>query len=198
LIKEGSGLERRGDWTGTYSGIKFYPLDPRPEDICLSDISHALSNICRFNGHTKVFYSLAAHCFNVYRWLWDRGHSVRVCLLGLLHDAAEAYICDIPRPLKQYLPGYKQIEERIMQAVYERFGIDPPAPEEEEIIKQADDYILSLEANMLMTDTSDWNLVESGDSSYLDIDSENAQVKFESIAKVLLKVCNDGWSELRK
>ena len=58
-------MERRGDWMQTHSGLRFYPLDPRPEDIRIEDIAHALPMICRFNGHCSRFYSVAEHSLNV-------------------------------------------------------------------------------------------------------------------------------------
>lgn len=159
---------RKGDYIGTYTGIHFYPLDPRPEDVELDDIAHALSNICRFNGHTNEFYSVGTHSLNVCAVLMSWGWSKTVQLYGLLHDAAEAYCCDIPRPLKPYLEGHKDIESGIMSAVYQHFGL--PGPDENicKVVKAADDHVLALEGKTLMHNIGEWNLVEAeGDLLHL-------------------------------
>jgi hypothetical protein len=152
---------RKGDYIGTYTGIHFYPLDPHPEDVNLEDIAHALSNICRFNGHVNDFYSVGTHSLNVCAVLIAWGESEQVQLYGLLHDAAEAYCCDIPRPLKPYLPGYKDIEAGIMTAVYKRFGLEPPDKRTTDIVKAADDFALALEGKKLMHNIGEWKLVEA-------------------------------------
>ncbi len=99
--------KRKGDWMQTCSGLKIWPMDPRPEEICLNDIAHALSMICRFSGHTKKFYSVAEHSVFV-------SHHVKSenAIYGLLHDSSEAYISDIIRPVKVFVPEYKKIENR--------------------------------------------------------------------------------------
>src|SRR5579885_2784587 len=86
---------RHGDWIQTYCGVAFYPLDPRPEEILIEDIAHALSMLCRFTGHVKRFYSVAQHCVYV-----SHRCDPKDALWGLLHDAAEAYLNDISRPVK--------------------------------------------------------------------------------------------------
>src|ERR1051326_5301684 len=106
----------------TFSGRWINPLNPRPEDIDIVDIAHALSNQCRFTGHTRFFYSVAQHsclvsdeCANPHK------------LGGLLHDASEAYLSDIARPIKAQ-PGfgevYKTCENKLMIAVAKRFSLD--------------------------------------------------------------------------
>ena len=152
---------RKGDYTGTYSGIHFYPLDPRPEEVELEDIAHALSNICRFNGHVNDFYSVGTHSLNVCALLIVRGENRLVQLYGLLHDAAEAYCCDIPRPLKPYLEGYKEIETGIMEAIYKRFNLTPPDERTVKVIKEADNFALALEGKKLMHNIGEWKLVEA-------------------------------------
>ena len=87
-------------WIETWSGKNFDYVDFNPEAICIEDIAHSLSQKCRFNGHTNNFYSVAQHCLNVMWNLRKKGYSHEVQLLGLLHDAAEAYISDLPSPLK--------------------------------------------------------------------------------------------------
>ena len=121
----------RGPWMQTYSGKCFYPLDPRPEDISLVDIAHALSICPRYAGHSREPYSVAQHSILVAdTFARDIGHVTAdtaalrgARLIGLLHDAAEAYICDLPRPLKSCLPEYKAIEHRIEEAIRQHFAL---------------------------------------------------------------------------
>ena len=140
-------MNRKGDWIQCCpSGQPFWPLDPRPEEVRIEDIAHALSNQCRFSGHTLTFYSVAQHSCLV------SDHCPCFPLWGLLHDAAEAYLVDLPRPVKQSLREqgvfiFDQIETVIMAAVCHRFGLDPVEPRE---IKAADDLLLVTEARDLM------------------------------------------------
>jgi len=100
----------------TFTGKYINPLDPDPELICIEDIAHALSMQCRFGGHTKIFYSVAEHSMAVAKRLL---HSEM--LAGLLHDAAEAYLIDLPAPIKSQLPGYKEAENQIMDVIAEKY-----------------------------------------------------------------------------
>jgi len=151
---------RYGDWIGTYTGKHFYIIDPRPEEVCIEDIAHALSQICRFNGHTVTTYSVAVHCLNVEKYLSERGYDKLTRLYGLLHDAPEAYIGDITRPLKKCLGGSViEIESRIMDAIYAHFKIPKPKADAAKAVKDADDYILACEAKKYMVNTEEWDLL---------------------------------------
>ena len=130
------------DWILTHTGRRFFPLAPRVEDIDPRDFAHALSLLCRFNGHCRVFYSVAEHSVRVSRAL-----SPDLALWGLLHDAGEAYLADVPRPLKRNLVGYREAEERVLRAVATRFGLPWPLPAE---VAAADDRLLATEARDLM------------------------------------------------
>lgn len=102
----------------TYTGKYVHLVEPQVESIDIIDIAHALSHICRFTGHTSSFYSVASHC------LWVSEHAPEeLQLLGLLHDAAEAYLGDVSAPLKQLLPEYKALEHRMEEAIAKRFGL---------------------------------------------------------------------------
>jgi len=140
---------RKGDWCQTFTGLQFWPLDPRPEEICIEDIAHALALTCRFNGHCRCFYSVAQHSYLVSQecGVLDPDWSPIVQLWGLLHDAAEAYIGDMVRPLKRDMPAFKDAERAIMRAVCTRFDLpmDEPA-----IVKHADNILLATEARDLM------------------------------------------------
>lgn len=128
----------RGDWIQLHTGGKFYPLDPQPNEINVSDIAHALSQICRYGGHTKRFYSVAEHSVHVSRLV-----PANLAMAGLLHDAAEGLgCCDLPRPIKRYLPDYRVIEDRIMEAVARRFGFTWPL---DLAIKEVDTRIIANE-----------------------------------------------------
>lgn len=102
------------DWIQTYTGRQFWPLDPRPEDVDIEDIAHALSMKCRFTGHTQVFYSIAQHSVLVY--------DIAETLPALLHDAAEAYFADVATPIKNAFPIFREIEDRLMSAIGIKFG----------------------------------------------------------------------------
>lgn len=141
---------RIGDWIQTFTRRRFWPLDPRPADFSIEDIAHALSNLCRFTGHCRWFYSVAQHSVLVAQAVEatdvvDR----RLLLTALLHDAAEAYIGDINRPLKRQedMTAYRAIEARIEAALAERFDLIHPMPDE---VKFADNRLLVTEARDLL------------------------------------------------
>lgn len=147
--------KRIGDWMQTHSGKMFYPTDPREEDIDIEDIAHALSHICRFAGHCNTFYSVAEHSVRVADEVHrqSRGVPARdVCALvlhGLLHDAAEAYLVDIPRPLKM-APGleyYRAYERTLERVIFRRFGLPDEIPA---VVKQADQRLLVTEGRDLL------------------------------------------------
>jgi len=109
----------RGDWMQTYTGKAFYPLDPRAEDIDPVDIGHGLSRQCRYNGHVRDYYSVAEHCVHL-SYVVPKEYA----LWALLHDATEAYVGDVIRPMKRYLPQFTDIEDVVMVAIVNRFGLD--------------------------------------------------------------------------
>ena len=132
------------DWIQTYTGRQFWPLEPRIEDIDIEDIAHALSNLCRYGGHVEQFYSVAQHSYLVSKVV-PQEHALR----GLLHDAAEAYLIDLPRPIKRSvgMEAYGAAEKILQAAIYERFGLSPHDPE---CIKTADNQLLRTEQRDLM------------------------------------------------
>jgi hypothetical protein len=146
----------RGDWMQTFMGSKFYPLAPMPEDVDPRDIAHALSNLCRYAGHVDRFYSVAEHCVLMSLWLLTQGYDESVQLEALLHDATEAYVVDVPRPLKINLPEYRAAEGVVQVAVWQRFGLlfnDTLEPVEDPAVKDADTRILLDERAALMSAT---------------------------------------------
>ena len=132
----------------TYTGKSFNPLAGENEDcgpIELMDIAHALSHLCRFNGHTKRFYSVGEHSLYVSTLL--EHHEPAIQAWGLLHDAAEAYLGDMVRPIKQRMPEFKAIEDRLLQRIAKRFGLAWPIPN---VVFDADDIMLATEFRDLM------------------------------------------------
>lgn len=107
-------------WFQTHSGIRFNPRLATGRDIHVEDIAHALSNYCRFGGHTKHFYCVAQHSCLVHDNMPDQ----RVLRLqALLHDATEAYLGDVVKPLKMVLADYRRIERRLERIIMKRFGL---------------------------------------------------------------------------
>lgn len=132
------GRERAGDWMQTFSGEMFWPLDPKPEEVHIEDIAHALSLVCRYGGHAKFHYSVGQHSI-----LASRMVDEDFALQALLHDAAEAYIGDMIRPVKRYITDFQGIEDAILRAVGERFGVElVDLPKE---VKEADERMLATE-----------------------------------------------------
>ena len=164
----------RGDdvsYIRTYSGGKFWPLDPHPDDLKIEDIAHALSNLCRWTGHSEKFYSVAQHCVLV-----SENLPSHLQLAGLLHDASEAYLSDLSRPVK-HAPGlgevYRVAERKIEDAIAVKFGLSREMSPE---IKIVDNRLLYTEARDLMkgltwsSATSKHN--ETGEPNYLSIEIE--------------------------
>lgn len=144
--------QRIGDWILTYTGKKFWPLDPRVAEICIEDIAHALANTCRFGGHCKAFYSVAQHSLLVSRFCTEAP------LQGLMHDAAEAYIGDMVRPLKQDMPDFRRVEESIWRAICGKFDLEPRLHAE---VKEMDNVALVTERRDLLSAAADrWALEE--------------------------------------
>lgn len=169
---------RKGDWIQTVTGRPFWPLDPRAEEMDIRDIAHSLSMQCRFGGHCHRFYSVAEHsvwcslvalrsadtymfCKGLWaavkrarRW-WGTGepHDIPVediqrALAALMHDAAEAYLIDLPKPVKASMPEYRDIENGVENVIWRRFNL-PLVPHHE--IKRIDTRMLVTEIQHLMT-----------------------------------------------
>lgn len=139
---------RIGSWMQTYSGLKFWPLDPREDEVDIRDIAHSLSMQCRYGGHSLRFYSVAEHSVHMARMV-----SPENALWALLHDAAEAYVADVPRPLKRHLPGYKEVEARVMASICDHFDLAHEMPAE---VHEADERILSDEIHQNM-ESMEWH-----------------------------------------
>jgi uncharacterized protein len=175
-------IKRKGDWIQTYTGIQFWPLEARPEEILIEDIAHSLSLLCRFNGHCNRFYSVAEHSIHVANLLPQEFK-----MWGLLHDATEAYIADIPMPLKRNLPDYKTIENDLMRVVASRFGLLWPMPQE---VKHFDSVLLATEKVVLMgKEPAPWHMMPEPVNSDIiqGLNPGDAEELFLETSKMLLK-----------
>lgn len=126
----------------TAHGFYVNVFEPDVSTININDIAHALSMQCRFGGHLPVFYSVAQHCVTMSR-LMHESHK----MAALLHDASEAYLLDIPRPIKSRLSNYKEIEDQLMKLIAAKFGFSYPLHEK---VKEVDEYMLQWEWHRLM------------------------------------------------
>lgn len=135
----------------TISGKLVNVFEPTVDMICIEDIAHALSHICRFGGHVEKFYSVAQHSV-----LTSQLVSKEHALAALLHDAAEAYMMDIPSPIKRELSSYNLIEDNLMRVIAEAFGFQYPLHEQ---IKEADRALLEDEWNNLVMKVEPVNFI---------------------------------------
>lgn len=126
--------DRKGEFIQTFSGRQFWPTDPRPDDVNILDIAHSLAMQCRYAGHCLRYYSVAEHSVLMARYVAPE-HK----LAALLHDATEAYLVDVPRPIKASLLGYKDMERDVWGAVASRFSLPDDLPAE---VHDADTRIL--------------------------------------------------------
>lgn len=151
-------MARIGNWIATYTGVKWFITDPHPDDVRIKDIAHALSMICRFGGHTRKFYSVAEHSVRCARLAetWEPDN-YRLQMQALLHDAAEAYLGDVVRPLKVTLPGYAELEDQTMSVIRQALGVGALFGCDEILVKRTDDILLMTERRDIVAHTDqDW------------------------------------------
>jgi len=169
-------LDRHGAFIYTYTGKKFYPLDPRIEDIDINDIVYSLSNQCRFAGHCTSFYSVAQHSVLVSLMC-----PIEDSLWGLLHDASEGFLSDVPSPLKRTpeFEFYRKIEANLMGLICDKFGISRDEPTS---VKLVDKRMLATEArDLTMSEGREWALTATPyDFHVQPWTPEYARVKFLS------------------
>lgn len=130
-------------WMQTFTGNQFWPTKPRLMDIDLYDIAGPLARQCRYGGHCVKFYSVAEHCVHVARFAPDH-----LKLQALMHDASEAYLVDIPSPLKKHIPRYYEYEDALMQLIATKFGFNYPL---DPAVKMIDMALLDDERRQNMT-----------------------------------------------
>lgn len=156
-------------WIQTFTGKAVDPLNLRPEDIDIRDIAHALSMQCRYAGHTKRFYSVAEHsalmCQYFLAAYWNEGavetsdEGLRLAKIALLHDATEAYLPDMVRPVKERMPEYQAAEDRAWSLIALKFGLPLQLPTE---VKRADTMILNDErAELMCQPPKDWGIAST-------------------------------------
>lgn len=150
---------RLGDWMQTYTGRQAWPMDMRADEVFIEDVAHSLAMQCRYAGHSLRFYSVAEHSVLMARWFRAQGMA-EYALPALLHDATEAYLVDVPRPVKPFLPGYKEAEHRAWLAIAERLGLDPVLSSH---VHDADNRILGDErAQNMSTCVAEWHTTGAG------------------------------------
>ncbi len=140
------------DWIETFTGKHFHFPVPADDDFCIEDIAHGLAFTCRYSGHCKRFYSVAEHSVLLSRYEDERIDAADIRRELLMHDAQEAYLTDVPRPLKQYLADYKTIEARLEKSIERIFNLVMPQP----LVKEFDSRILVTEAPQLGLHVSEW------------------------------------------
>jgi uncharacterized protein len=156
-----------GPYLQTVSGRWVNPFDPDPSQLDAGDIARALANQCRFGGHSRVFYSVAQHSVIVAELVEQRGGDVEDVFAALMHDATEAYLGDMPHPLKHRSPlgaAFKDAEDHLERALHERFGMKPDVPE----IKRADRALLATERRAFSAE--DWHWPELDGVEPLDLE----------------------------
>lgn len=134
-------------WIQTYTGKQAWPLNPMPQDIDIMDIAHALALANRYTGHTLFPYSVAQHCVLMHDAMKKAEYSRIECFWALMHDASEAYLCYIARPVKNCLHGYLFYEENLMKCIAAKYNLSWPMPD---IVKQMDLAMLATERFQLM------------------------------------------------
>lgn len=145
------------------SGRLFDYEDMLGHEFDIEDIAHALSNICRHGGHHTKFYSVAQHSFYVSHLL-----PTEHALAGLIHDAHEAFIGDMPSPLKKLIPGYMEIEEALEKSLLAQFGVSHPL---DPCVKQADLVMLAAERrDLLATHNEEWAILKGVEAPQFTIE----------------------------
>ena len=150
--------------------------------ISIRDIAHALSMLCRGNGHVSTFWSVGQHCICCAREAAGRRLPHRIVLACLLHDASECYMSDVPRPLKQNMKEYREQEERLLCVIYEKFLGDSLTEEEQEQVKEIDDAMLWYDMEILLDEK------QSGEMPGLHITLDYSVRPFEEVEQEYLEV----------
>jgi 5'-deoxynucleotidase YfbR-like HD superfamily hydrolase len=161
-------LPAPGPYLQTVSGRRVNPFDPDPGQLDPDDIARALANVCRFGGHARAFYSVAQHSVIVSELVEQRGGDVEDAFAALMHDATEAYLGDMPHPIKHRSPlgaAFKAAEEHLERAINERFRIKPDVPE----IKRADRALLATERRIFSGENWHWPELDGVEALDLEI-----------------------------
>jgi hypothetical protein len=165
-----AAMDEPGPYIQTVSGRRVNPFDPSPEDIDVGDIAVALSNQCRFGGHTQRYYSVAQHACIVSDQVLVSGGDAHTAMWALLHDASEAYLIDLPHPIKHRSELgrlYREAEEQLETVLRRRFGLIGPAPSS---IKEIDRSVLATERASLTMVAWHWPELEGVEPLEIAID----------------------------
>lgn len=172
------------EYITTYTGKHFRPLEPDPQLVKIEDIAHALSMICRGNGHVKTFWSVGEHCICCAREAAERGMSERMILACLLHDASECYMSDVPRPFKKELPEYQKWEDHLLSLIYEKF-LGSDLTEKEQIqLKEIDNAMLWYDLEELLEEK------QCGEAPEIHVDLNYAVRTFSEVEAEYLEIYN--------
>lgn len=166
----------------TYTGKSFDVMNPDPDLIDIRDVAHSLSLQCRGNGHVETFYSVAQHCINCCREAAARGYSRRLTLACLVHDASEAYMCDIPRPVKNVIKGYRTKEDHLLDVIYTKFLGSTLTEEEKKAVKKIDDDMLYYDLTELL------HMKVEGEKPEIKIQIECGPVPFKEVENEYLSL----------
>jgi hypothetical protein len=171
-----------GPYLQTVSGRWVNPFDPDPEQIDAGDIARALANQCRFGGHCRVFYSVAQHSVIVSELVEQRGGDAEDVFAALMHDASEAYLGDMPHPLKHRSAlgaAFRAAEEHLEQALRDRFRIKAGVPE----IKRADRALLATERRAFSAEDWHWPELEGIEPLELELEAWAPDEAAEAFAR---------------
>lgn len=168
------------EYITTYTGLHIVPANPSPEEICIEDIAHALSMLCRGNGHVMTFWSVGQHCIACAKEAAARNLPDRMILACLLHDAGECYLSDVPRPVKKTLPAYSETEERLLSVIYEKFLGTDLTKEEALAVKEIDDALLWYDLKNLLGES------QAGSSPAIHIELSYEVQPFEEVEEEYL------------
>ena len=171
-----------GPYLQTVSGRWVNPFDPDPDQLDAGDIARALANQCRFGGHSRVFYSVAQHSVIVSRLVEERGGAAEDAFAALMHDATEAYLGDMPHPLKHRSPlgaAFRDAEARLEVALRDRFRIKPDVP----AIKPADRALLATERRAFSAEAWHWPELEGVEPLDLELTAWSPDAAAEAFAR---------------
>lgn len=133
----------------TYTGRRFFPLDPQVDDVDPLDVAHGLALKCRYTGQCEFFFSVAQHSVLMSDYLASLEYSIVDQRWALMHDASEAYLPDVASPLKSHIHGFRDIEDRLLRVIGERFGLSWPKAK---FISYVDDLFYWVERRVLLKD----------------------------------------------
>jgi uncharacterized protein len=171
-----------GPYLQTVSGRWVNPFDPDPTQLDAGDIARALANQCRFGGHSRRFYSVAQHCVIVSHVVEERGGDVEDAFAALMHDAGEAYLGDMPHPLKHRSAlgaAFRDAEARLEEAIRDRFKIKADVPE----VKSVDRALLATERRTFSAEAWHWPELENVEPLDLDLTAWSPDKAADEFAK---------------